>query len=907
MTAPKFRFNYLTALLFMPLALQAQTTPAGSTGNIAKKDKEDIEVIEIKGIKGSLLNSMNIKRGSGNIVDAITAEDIGKFPDQNVAESLQRITGVSIDREGGEGQLVTVRGLGPEFNSVLMNGRTLASISGGRAFSFDTLASELISGADVNKTQYASLQEGSIGALVNIRTLKPFDINGFKATGSVKAMYDDMTGSTTPQLSGLVSDTLLDGTLGLLFSYSHSKRESRYDQAQTFGYIVRDLNLDNGTQPKGVYLPRNYDQIVHNETRRRDGGTLVAQYQASDDLVLTADLLYTSYDVDYRQDILAHWFVNSQVMAAELDENRTVVKLTHGRGSNTDYLNRLSQRPTETKAAGLNADWKLNDQLTLKADLFRSLANSDGGGRTTDTVASYANTYTFDNSSGAMLPSIEFKQNQSTSGIKAGWASRFGSDLSDAISEAKLQGSWQLEDGVLQKVDFGAQWSERKLKSAYAETPFDLSVLYGDNPTPVILPESLFGKFGGGFLTGASGNPPQQWLTFSSEDLFRFLQSDAAIKQLADPVAGRALLTQYPGYQALPSPTTYQIKEATASFYTDLFFEGELAERVWTLHTGLRYADTRNESVGQQIWLLDLIPSQSEPGTVNAKQSEDYLPIAVEHDYGQWLPSMNSSLELVDDVIARFAWSRSMTRPELGYMSPITGYGGGKTDALTGSGGNPKLKPFVSDNLDLTLEWYYGEGSYLALAKFRKDVKNYVDYGIFNETVTVPSGTYQYQVSRPINLNNARIDGHELAVQHLFSNLPAPFDGLGIIANLTKVDSSSSANTPDNPLPLVGLGDSENLILFYEKNGLELRIAYNNRKEFMQSRENGYGGKPIYVDDYAQWDVSGSYDLTTQLSVFFEGLNVTNELTRKRGLYSNHLLNVIETGPRYAVGIRGSF
>jgi len=158
-----------------------------------------------------------------------------------------------------------------------------------------------------------------------------------------------------------------------------------------------------------------------------------------------------------------------------------------------------------------------------------------------------------------------------------------------------------------------------------------------------------------------------------------------------------------------------------------------------------------------------------------------------------------------------------------------------------------------------------------------------------------------------MNVNSTKIDGIEIAFQHKFTHLPAPFDGLGMMANMTFVDSKSSADTAENPLPLPGLGDSQNAVFFYEKDAIQFRVAYNNRDEFMQTTSNWAGGAPIYVEDYYQVDVSGSYDINDTFTLFFEGINVTNEVTKKRGLYSNHALYTIETGPRYSIGIRGSF
>lgn len=902
--APKMKRNVLAVAIAGILCLPAVATTAQAKD---AKQVEDIEKITVTGIRGSLIRATDIKRASDGVVDAISAEDIGKFPDQNVAESLQRISGVAIDREGGEGQLISVRGLGPEFNSVLVNGRTMATISGGRAFSFDTLASELISGAEVHKTQTAALTEGSIGATVNINTHKPLDIDGFKAVASVKGIYDEMTGSTKPQFSGLISNTFADEKFGVLASFSRSDRESRIDSAQTFGYLTRDLSLEDGTEHKDVYMPRNYDQIAQHETRERTGGTLVLQYQPSEDLLFTADALYSKYDVNYRQDILAHWFDNNNIVDAELDENRTIVKLDAGRTSATDYLNRLSERPTKTQAAGFNVEWDVNENLSLTGDISYSKAESNGGGKTTDTVAGFFNEYSFDNSTGAVLPTIEFAEDLDPSIVGSNWASRFGDDVKDDIFEAKLDGEWVLDAGPLSKIAFGGMVSDRKLSKKYSETNWRVSVLHGGYPEGVNIPDELFTLYDADdFLSGVSGNPPNQWLAFNSEDFFDFLLTDAAIDGLDDPEAARATIAKYNGFEAHESPSAYEVNEEVQSAYVDFYFEGEAGDMPWAMTTGLRYVKTTETSTGKQIWLLDLVSPNADDKYL-AVESDDYLPVEIEHSYSHVLPSINANIELVDDVIARFGFSESITRPTLSEMSPITYYGDGKLDALQAWAGNPKLKPYESTNFDLTLEWYYAEGSYAAISAFKKDIDNFIDDGTTQEVVSLSSGDYDYTVNRPMNLNSAVIDGFELAFQHNFSSLPAPFDGLGIMANMTFVDSESSADTAENPLPLPGLGDSQNLVLFYEKDAIQFRVAYNNRNEFMQTTSNWAGGAPIYVDDYAQVDVSGSYDVNDSITVFFEGINVTNETTRKRGLYDNHVLGVIETGPRYALGVRASF
>jgi len=870
-----------------------------------QKEDEQIEVITVTGIHASMVKAMDIKKSSDGVVDAIVAEDIGKFPDQNVAESLQRITGVAIDREGGEGQLISVRGLGPEFNSVLVNGRTMATISGGRAFSFDMLAAELISGAEVHKTQSAKLQEGSIGATVNITTHHPLDIGEFKAVGSAKMTYDDMSGENNPTFSGLVSNVFADGKFGVLVSAAFSKRDSRYDQGMNFGYYAdQTLSLGDGSTLEGVYVPQNWDQIVKTETRERASGNLVVQYAPTNNLTITADALISEYDVNYREDILAHWFEGSNIVAAELDERSTVVALEMGRDSATDYLNRMSEKPTSTKAFGINADWIINDNLSLNIDISNSKAESLNGGKTTDTVAGFYNSYAWDTTTGSTVPSLSFSEDLSPSRVRAHWASAFGWDITDEITEIKADASYVLDQGILSKVNFGVMSSDRTLARTRYYTHWSVNCAYCGYPDAVDIPDSMFELYDAdGFLSGANADTTSSWLRFDSYELFDFLSSDAAISNSDDPEFVGEAMANY-GYDALRKPYSFEVNEKITSLYTDFYFEGELSDMPWGIVAGLRYVETKTKSIGASVQLEDLVDINGS-GTLTAIESDDYEAVTVPYSYEHFLPSINANIEIVEDFIARFAFSQSITRPTLTEMSPETGYDGGKPEALTGWGGNPKLKPYESDNFDLSLEWYFDESSYASLAYFKKDINNFIEEGIFDEKVTVPSGTYDYKMSRPMNVNASEIDGFEFAIQHRMAYLPAPFDGLGFQANMTVVDSESSANTAENPLPLPGLGDSQNAIIYYEKDAIQFRVAYNNRNEFMQVTDDGYG-HPVYVEDFAQVDVSGSYDINENFTIFFEGINVTNEITHKRGLFSNHILGITETGARYSIGIRGS-
>ena len=898
-TTKKFQLKYLSSLMMINLGL--------ATAAIAQTpDDKDIEVIEVSGIRGSLIKSMDLKQDAGNVVDAITAEDIGKFPDQNVAESLQRITGVTIDRSSGEGQLITVRGMGPEFNSVLLNGRTLATTSGGRAFSFDILASELINGAEVHKTQSARVQEGSIGATVDVSTIKPLDYSGFQAVGSAKALFDDIKSTTNPYISGLISNTFNDDKFGVLASFAYSDRESGYDQANTARYYKTESDI-GGTNYGEVYFPRNYDQIAYSEERTRTSGTLVFQYRPKNNITFTADALYSGLDIKYRQDVFPMWFTPGNARNPVFDENNTLVKADFV-DSFIETLVRQSDGSNELTAFGFNVDWQISDNWRSKFDISASKAEHDPKQGWSDVVAGRPGEYSYDRTSGDLIPTMTFEPFQDNEVLTAGWASLQGTSIEDEVVEARFDNTLVLEGfGVLQEIGFGAHYSDRTLGSTYAETKGPLPWIYGNNSNRVVLPASLFTTYDAdGFLSGGSGNATEFWPTFNSDAVLNYLTSEEAVSQLDDPDAIRALIAETGGFNIIPSPTAYEVNEELTSLYVDFYLESEINDMPWSVIAGLRYVDTTSSSNGQQRALNNLIPDVNKPGEVIADQADDYSAVSVSHSYDNLIPSLNAKLEITDELISRFAWSKSITRPELDEMSPLTSYGGGPIEELSGSGSNPKLEPFESTNLDFSLEWYYSEGSYAALAWFRKDVDGYLGYQDWDETITVPSGTYDYKISRPANLDSAEIDGFEIAIQHMFTSLPAPFDGLGVIANMTIVDSETSVEEGERKLPLIGLGDSSNFILFYEKDEMQFRIAYNKRDHFMQNKPR-YNTDPFYVDDYYQVDVSASYDINENLTVFVEGINVTNELYIKKAEYDNQILQVTENGPRYAVGLRAKF
>ena len=354
------KFNKRTAIAIAVAGALTNASVYAAETDASVKEKET-EVIVVTGFRSSLKASMLNKRESNIVSDGITAEDLGKFPDQNVAESLQRITGVSIDRSGGEGQLVSVRGFGPQFNMVTVNGRQMATENAGREFSFDTLAAELITGAEVYKSPTASMQEGGIGATINVKTARPFDFDGFKGVGSVKGVYDGLTEETSPQVSGLITNTFMDNRLGVLISASHQESDTQTNMMETRYYRPGvNFTAQNGKEFSNVNVPQNFDIGVDEQARTRTSGTAVIQYAPNDDLTLTFDGLVSKFEVDSQATNAGHWFSEGNFIDAEVDANNTVVYIENSNAGATDFIRRSFGRDVDMKAFGFNAEYSIN-------------------------------------------------------------------------------------------------------------------------------------------------------------------------------------------------------------------------------------------------------------------------------------------------------------------------------------------------------------------------------------------------------------------------------------------------------------------------------------------------------------------------------------------------------------------
>ncbi len=964
-----------TKLACSVAAVLASAISANSAFAQDAQPNKDVEVIEVSGIRSSVAKSMDVKRSSAGVVDAISAEDIGDFPDTNLAESLQRITGVSIDRSGGEGQLITVRGFGPQFNTVLVNGRQMASENDSRAFSFDTIASELVSSLDVHKTSTATMQSGGVGSTININTARPFALNGFKMAGSVKGGYDENSEETTPQFSGLISNTFNDDTFGVLLAVSHQERETRLNQAQMDGWL-ENVGVPNPVTQSGeawtgnVFSPRNYDHKVTFEERTRTNANLVFQYAPNDKLVVTADALYSDFDVESEATSYGHWFTapniqgvgddgslfdeNGNRRSPTVDANGTIVDLYQEVGLATDMHAKTFDRLTDTYAIGLNFDYQYSDNLNLSFDLSHSEAEreANNGGGDQLSLIGYANRVRFqvddnilpvasmfaspnDNIySGqqeldgaivtgpdgfpiynpALTPDgvsnhLDEANSRAHVMLRRGWA------VEDEVSQLRFDGEYVTDGSGLTEIRFGAQYStETKSLTRWDNEGVGIHCTYCGYPDLPEIPAGSQYVFDAGsdFLSDVSGSGrmPTSWLAHDGEANFAFLES------YYQSVNGESI-----SFDAVRRNNSFEVEEDIISTYMEFDFEGEVADMFLSATAGVRYEMTDVTVNGTQAPITGLtILDQTEM----LAGFGDAQSIATESDYDVLLPNFSVRLEITDDLIARFAASSTITRPTLNSMSPVTVITTTRQGGdLTSTSGNPALEPFKSDNLDLSLEYYYDEASYASIGYFRKLVSNFIVNSQEDKTFELADGSLLTDPSTgtnasapdagddvavftntlPNNGEDATVDGFELALQHTFDN------GFGVLANGTIVDSDAELDPFDinQVFALTGLSDSYNLVAFYETDDYQIRLAYNWRDEFVQSLTQGQGDGPTIVESYQQLDISGSYSVTDNVEIFFEGINLTEEFVHKRGRFSNHLLLVEDSGRRWAFGVRGNF
>lgn len=968
----------------------------------AEEQGQDIEVIAVTGIRGSLSRAMDTKRISTGVVDAISSEDIGKFPDTNLAESLQRITGVSIDRVNGEGSRVTVRGFGADFNLVTLNGRQLPTNSGlGRSFDFGDLAAEGVAGVEVYKTGKAHVPTGGIGATINILSVKPLKNPGLNASFGVKAVNDTSTitgDSFTPEISGIYSNTFFDDTVGVAFLGSVQERNNGAQSATTNffsevdGGTIRDgISLD-GTQPSAgdiVGIPRNIVYQLSEIERTRTNAQLTLQYTPTDDLTITLDYTYTEQEVSTSFNDVSYWVaqVPDEVLWSEgpivsplvYTENQREPDFPHAAGGGASR--------NEMGSLGINIEWFPNDDLELRLDHHdsTSLREPDDmirGSNSFLTVAGLRPTTIVDPVTGQPR----------TAGSRGSTTIDFRGDIpvttttaNDPLSpdDMRLTGSvyenfWAEMD--IEQTQFSGKWyidGDQTIEFGAGITKvanFEASSLVQRNTwgqdrasalgsmADLMTPASLAGVFD-------SFNSGDQ----ITNNFFLFDYTEVAARAVflegLDP-SNPLYLAPDTGAAVGSCGNSFcpdfeqgfgnNFEEDTVSAFVQYRLQGDVGDYPYSMLIGLRYEETDvvSSSASRNYTRVDWVGATEWIAIDDGSE----VPSGLEAKYDVWLPNIDFDVEVHEDMKLRYSYSQTIARAPYGALigslniANFIQYNSSGLYRATGSIGNPGLLPYESENHDVSYEWYYGDASYFSIGYFNKTVSNFIGstvledvaifpdlafpgFGpLFEEAVAALGGTPSNQAIRDWifenragepgvdaamgiitgvagrdraatfdlsttvnNQDELTIDGFEVAIQHDFEDT-----GFGFIANATFADSDKKFDrlVNANQFALEGLSDTRNVVLYYDKDGIQVRLAYNWRDEWLAFAG---GPQPGYVNDYEQWDMNASYDFANGLIVFFEAINLNDATTRGFARDYRQSSGVTQTGPRYNIGFRYSF
>lgn len=847
-----------------------QTQPAPAASDKVK----DIETITVVGVRGSLEKSLDTKKEAASHVEVVTAEDIGKLPAKNVADTLQRLPGVNISSssatEGGfdESDRISLRGGSPSLTQTLVNGHTVGTgdwfvlsqvQTVGRSVSYSLLPAEIVSQVVIHKTSEAKLTEGGSAGSVNIITRRPLQFaDEITTEASVGGVYADLPGKTDPQFNGLFNWRNADSSAGVMFQAFYERRNLRRDGQEVvggFGTIAPGSPV-TATNPDlaGVLYPNLLGATLFEQERTRKGGVIDAQFKPTDNLTLGLNAFYSKLEADNYNRNYMLWTSQFAGTTAPLPGYKIVdgvlTNATYANvpGSTTphgvyDQISRPNAS-SESKYIALDADWQVSDAFNLK---FQG-GKTEGHGRSPTQDVIELGTAAGGGASwgmnGAHNP-IDWSlggDNTSPSGIlpASGWI--FGGQGIDALDEEKwyqADGEFAFSEGALASLDFGVRYADhtRENLNEIAQGPA------GDWQNLANYPLGDFQHYPGDFGSGIGGSKPGGIWYWTPEQLAAFNA------RFTNRTAARFYW-----------PDLYSVNEKSTAAYVQANFQGDR----WSGNVGLRYVRTKQET----FYNTGIPEENTVQGPITGSAFGDYFRNRYENTYNELLPSLNLKYEFSDELIGRFAASKTLTRPDFSALA-----GAVSLDDLThsGSGGNPKLAAIKSTNLDVSLEWYFAPRALLAASVYQMDLDDYVAFGTETRTYLDQQATTNnggvpvfsdYRVSVPVN-SNAKIKGFELTYEQPIG------DNWGVAANYTYADSSS-----DSVKPVFGTSrDTYNVSGYFENDKFNARLSYTYRSEFYAgvSRTDDF-----FQDSIGNLSASLGYKVNDWMTVTLDALNLND-------------------------------
>lgn len=939
------------------LAQEAPPAPQATT----------VDEIVVTGFRSSLAQSTNAKRDATGFQDSIFAEDIGKFPDLNLAESLNRVPGVQLTREvNGEGLNVAIRGLGTNFTRVLLNDAQIAVASSGRVDSqnqnrevdLDLFPTELFTRLDVNKTPMASMLEGGVAGIVNMRSARPFDYSDRQITYSLQGGYSTLSEDISPRGSVIASD-IWDlpggGQFGALVGVAVARNSTRTEGFETIGWTNPNIACPGcediggngyiipGTAPVGAgngltpgapldtaallalnpglsleqlsngIIPRlGRDALIEGD-RDRDSALISLEYRPNDDLNFYVDALYSEGRRNFnRVDI--NWVVrNSNHMVPiglEIDDNNVV---TRGTFANSQFF--LEARPYEETVDFININpgvsWRINDWLHLEGQINWSESDFFRQAPTVlfNTPLNQGLTVEYDNTSGD-YPSITSNFDLNDPNLGWTWANGGRVNIQNERREVRNRGTrWDLTIGEADRnnLRIGVAYDDvtRTIEALDNSARWQTLVCGGggitpEDPVPAPIPACTGGP--GSAVTNADLanfiRPGELGFVMVDYDAFFAATNFDAFNSTAPFSAAAATGAQ-----------SGTIAEETLGAFVEFNGVSELLGRDLRYNAGVRYVTTDQEITG--------------PQTINGELS--FLTLG--QTYEEFLPAFNAVWDVTDDITFRMAASRTLTRPNPSAMLPGTSFS--DPSAQTASQGNPNLAPYLSTNFDIGGEWYTGGEGYVGVAFFRKAVNGFTVNGIntipfldlgvpFDQLTNLQQQAINdrggpdaatVQVQQQVNAQGRlEIEGVELTwVQPLDFIL----EGAGFLANYTNITQESSGQG----VPAVAVGVSPytyNVTGYYERGPASIRLSYvfNDAQISSGANQNGIGVAQLRTDERGQWDLAASYDLDwlpTAPQLTLDVINLTDEPQRSTFEWDNAAFTYYEPGTTVLLGIRGRF
>ncbi|HEY0944624.1 MAG TPA: TonB-dependent receptor [Opitutaceae bacterium] len=902
--------------LFVATAATLSAQPVSPTPTAAvATDKTDESVLSldeftVSGTRASLAKSREFKQEAKIISDSIVAEDIAKFPDLNLAESLQRLPGVAINREAGEGRRVSLRGLGPDFTRVQLNGmEVLGNVdspqdsrgqgSRDRAFDFNIFASELFNRMDVYKSFDASQNEGGLAGTIGLFTAKPFDKPGFNAALSTQLGSNTQTKDLQPRGAFLVSNTWGE-KFGALVSVAYSRRETEEQGTNTYRWrhspsaqgsdisalTAEEQALINSGQ---VRFARGNRMSSWQSDAERLGITSALQWRPSDNIELTLDILHGEFTserdelhLNSRGANSSSWLGGGTTVAGVVHPNSTIndIIIENNEAVYMDVSNGNVATETRRQLAEntfdqvvLSGNWRLNDRLkvsglvgTERSEYDMPISDQFYLEAFGDVVSDYTrdpyygyHTYKFDTANPANWNAheIDFSSSYQKSTF----------DNAKVDFDLFLTQSSSLKFGVARqtfKNEGYQQATDNLLQSEFQSGAVD------DNPAA--------------YAKVFSDHKDADWVIV---DFDKALQSLGVTRTLGAPTS------------------IFEVEEVTDAGYVRYDWETTIGGLGFLGNAGLRAYRTEVTS----------------SGTANVG------PVTVVKTYDDILPSINGTLKLRENLLLRAAFSKNINRPSLWAMA-VNGSLSENNGEIKVSAGNPGLHPYESDNIDLSLEWYFGDIGYAAVGYYHKDITGFIgnltSYNVPYSTTGLPldllSGltpdTIVAEYSRPVNYEDTKINGVEFSLQADLKFLPAPFDNLGFIGNVSFVDGELDYATPAEQAagihivrPITGLSDVlGNVTLYYETKKWGARASLNYRGGYFRDvlpsgDQDGDGYTPtVYVD------LSAFYQLNEKMKLTFDVINLTDEREEQ---YSDTIArrqyNTTTAGTSFFAGINYQF